>query len=44
LAGYKVPVVIDIRFDEMPKNASGKVLKRTLRDELVNAGRHEGQR
>lgn len=44
LASYKVPVVIDIRLDEMPKNPSGKVLKRTLRDELVNAGKHKGGR
>jgi acyl-CoA synthetase (AMP-forming)/AMP-acid ligase II len=31
LAGYKVPAAFHVH-DELPKNASGKVLKRTLRD------------
>src|SRR5262249_39987713 len=34
LAAFKVPSVIDLRDGELPRNASGKVLKRQLRDEL----------
>ena len=47
LAAHKIPKFIDIRSDELPKNASGKVLKRVLRDELaefagtVQASRHD---
>jgi len=47
LAAHKIPKIIDIRLDELPKNASGKVLKRVLRDELaefagtVQASRHD---
>ncbi|MGH9214229.1 MAG: class I adenylate-forming enzyme family protein [Acidimicrobiales bacterium] len=36
LAAFKVPSVVDIRDAELPRNASGKVLKRQLRDELGN--------
>jgi acyl-CoA synthetase (AMP-forming)/AMP-acid ligase II len=36
LAGYKVPKRVDFR-DELPKNASMKVLKTTLRDEHTQA-------
>jgi long-chain acyl-CoA synthetase len=35
LAAYKVPVRIDVRDTELPRNAAGKVLKRELRDSLV---------
>ncbi|MCR1786337.1 AMP-binding protein [Nocardioides carbamazepini] len=38
LAAYKVPAEVVV-VPEMPLNASGKILKRTLRDEMV-AGRH----
>jgi long-chain acyl-CoA synthetase len=34
LAAFKVPSVVDIRDAELPRNATGKVLKRQLRDEL----------
>jgi len=32
LAAFKVPAVVDIRDETLPRNASGKVLKRELRD------------
>jgi long-chain acyl-CoA synthetase len=32
IAGFKVPKVIEIRAQPLPKSAAGKVLKRTLRD------------
>jgi long-chain acyl-CoA synthetase len=35
LAGFKVPVRIDLRHEPLPRNANGKILKRTLRDELT---------
>ncbi len=35
LAAFKVPDVIDVRGDPLPKNAAGKFLKRTLRDEVA---------
>jgi long-chain acyl-CoA synthetase len=35
VARHKVPKAIDIRLDELPKNASGKVLKRDLREALA---------
>ncbi len=34
LAYYKVPIEIDVRTAELPRNAAGKVLKQQLRDEL----------
>ena len=34
LAGYKVPKYI-VLLDELPKNASGKLLKRELRDRFA---------
>jgi acyl-CoA synthetase (AMP-forming)/AMP-acid ligase II len=34
LAAFKVPTVVDLRTDELPRNAAGKVLKRQLREEL----------
>ncbi len=35
LASFKVPVIIDIRTEELPKNANGKVLKNVLRDQVL---------
>jgi len=35
IAGFKVPSVLDIRSERLPRNASGKILKRALRDQLV---------
>lgn len=35
LPGHKVPKAVDIRTEELPKNATGKVLKRVLREELA---------
>ncbi len=32
LAAFKVPALVDIRADSLPRNATGKVLKRELRD------------
>jgi long-chain acyl-CoA synthetase len=34
LAAFKVPAVVDVRDADLPRNATGKVLKRQLRDEL----------
>ena len=31
IAGYKVPKVIELRTEALPKSAAGKVLKRELR-------------
>jgi fatty-acyl-CoA synthase len=38
LAGFKVPSKLVIR-DQLPRNPSGKILKRVLRDEIVSAAR-----
>lgn len=38
LADYKVPDVIALRREPLPRNANGKVLKRTLRDALPSVG------
>jgi long-chain acyl-CoA synthetase len=35
LAAHKVPKRIEIRRDDFPRNASGKILKRQLRAELT---------
>jgi long-chain acyl-CoA synthetase len=37
LAAFKVPAVVDIRSDSLPRNATGKVLKRDLREQAVAA-------
>ncbi|MCC6920512.1 MAG: acyl--CoA ligase [Alphaproteobacteria bacterium] len=34
LPAYKVPVLVEFRDDELPRNASGKILKTQLRQEL----------
>ncbi len=41
MAAHKVPKHVDIRTSELPKNASGKVLKRVLRDEIVGGSTTE---
>ena len=38
LAKFKVPNVVTIVHEQLPRNASGKILKRDLRD-AVSAGR-----
>ncbi len=38
LAGFKVPVRIEIREEPLPRNPNGKILKRQLRDEFLNKG------
>jgi long-chain acyl-CoA synthetase len=35
IASYKVPTVVSIHAEALPRNASGKILKRELRDALV---------
>jgi long-chain acyl-CoA synthetase len=37
LAAFKVPAHVWITSEELPRNASGKVLKRELRDQFGNA-------
>ncbi len=37
LAGFKIPTVIEVFDEQLPRNASGKILKRQIRDELVEA-------
>jgi long-chain acyl-CoA synthetase len=39
IAGFKVPVKIEIRQDPLPRNANGKILKRQLKEELNGADR-----
>ncbi len=38
LAPYKLPTVLHVSAQQLPRNASGKILKRQIRDELVAAG------
>jgi long-chain acyl-CoA synthetase len=35
LARFKVPVRIEVRHEDLPRNANGKILKRELREEMV---------
>jgi len=35
LASFKIPSHVDIHEEQLPRNASGKILKRTLRDDIV---------
>jgi long-chain acyl-CoA synthetase len=37
LAAFKVPSVIEFASEALPRNASGKILKRQIRDELASA-------
>jgi len=37
LAGFKVPSVVDIRSEMLPRSPQGKILKRVVRDELAAA-------
>jgi len=41
LAAFKVPTYVEIYREQLPRNASGKILKRTIRDEL--AARRQGR-
>ncbi len=42
IAVFKVPTIVEVVREPLPRNAAGKILKRTLRDELV--ARRERQR
>ncbi len=35
LAGFKIPTHIEFFADQLPRNASGKILKRSIRDDIV---------
>ena len=35
LAAFKVPSIVELRPESLPRNASGKILKRQIRDEIV---------
>jgi len=35
VAKFKVPTLVEVTDEPLPRNASGKILKRTIRDELV---------
>jgi long-chain acyl-CoA synthetase len=35
VASFKVPTIIEVATDSLPRNASGKILKRDIRDALV---------
>jgi long-chain acyl-CoA synthetase len=37
LAPFMIPSRVDLRTESLPRNANGKILKRTLRDELTDA-------
>jgi long-chain acyl-CoA synthetase len=43
LAVFKIPTVIDVLEAPLPRNASGKILKRDLRDQLLERQKVEGQ-
>ncbi len=36
LAVFKIPTIVDVRSEPLPRNASGKFLKRDMRDEVVD--------
>ena len=38
LAHFKVPEIVVFRDEPLPRTATGKVLKRDLRDELTQSG------
>ena len=35
IASFKIPTVVEVHEEPLPRNASGKILKRQLRDEMV---------
>ncbi len=35
LAHFKVPSIVELTYDDLPKNETGKILKRVLRDKLI---------
>ncbi|MCP4005815.1 MAG: acyl--CoA ligase [bacterium] len=36
IASFKIPSIVEIKKEQLPRNASGKILKRTLRDDWVS--------
>jgi len=38
IAAFKVPVMIDVRREPLPRNANGKIVKQVLKDELFGDG------
>ena len=42
LAGFKVPVMIELRNEPLPRNANGKILKTSLRDEIKDFAKARG--
>jgi long-chain acyl-CoA synthetase len=38
LAGFKIPSIVRVHAEQLPRNPAGKILKRALRDALVQAG------
>ncbi len=43
LAPFKIPTRIELRADSLPRNPAGKILKRTLRDEVAGRARPAGE-
>ena len=37
LASFKVPTIFEVVSEALPRNASGKILKREIRDALIAA-------
>ena len=35
IAAFKIPSQIEFRLEQLPRGATGKILKRELRDELI---------
>ncbi|MGB5092582.1 MAG: class I adenylate-forming enzyme family protein [Parvibaculum sp.] len=40
LAGFKVPIKIEIRHDPLPRNANGKIMKSELREDMKQYAQH----
>jgi long-chain acyl-CoA synthetase len=38
LAKFEVPTMVSVVTDQLPRNASGKILKRDLRDSVIASG------
>ncbi|KXS09174.1 AMP-dependent synthetase and ligase [Gonapodya prolifera JEL478] len=36
LAAFKIPVFVDLRYEELPKNANGKTLKKEMKQEIAD--------